>query len=393
MTTPHVADQPIPSLIHSDVEDDLRATLRAVLGERSSWQKVLARLDTPEQPYDDDLWKTLAQDLGLAGLLIPERFGGAGATEREAALVLEELGRFLTPVPYLASAVLATTALLSCCPWAESDVAGDLAALADGSTTATLAVSAHRAPTAAFPDTVTGVRTRGAGTGGTAMLTGTVPHVLAADRAELLIVPALLDGAPHLLLVRSTDPGVSVTRETCLDATRPLGTVVLKDAEARPLTGQNVAVAVLRHAVDTGVALLASEQLGAAEAAFEAAVDYLRTRHQFGRPIGSFQALRHRAADLWSELAAARGTARYAAACAAEDSADFPLSAALAAAHVGDIAVRVAEESLHLHGGIGFTWEHPAHLYVKRAMSSALMFGSPDQHYAELARLADIPGA
>lgn len=387
MTTRHATDSPFPSLIYSDVEDDLRATLRALLGERSSWQQVLARLDTPDRPYDDDLWKLLAQGLGLAGLLVPERFGGAGATEREAALVLEELGRFLTPVPYLASAVLATTALVRCHPWPEPDIADTVTALAAGATTATLAVSAHQAPGAAFPAAVTGVRTDGAMT-----VTGTVPQVLAADRADLLVVPVLVEAVPHLMLVHSTDPGVSATRETCLDATRPLGTLELRRAEARPVAEGEIAVGAVRHAVDTGVALLASEQLGTAEQAFETAVDYLRTRHQFGRPLGSFQALRHRAADLWSELTAARGTARYAAACAAENSDDFQLAAALAAAHVGDIAVHVTEESLHLHGGIGFTWEHPAHLYVKRAMSTALMFGSPDRHYAALARVADIPG-
>ncbi|WP_436775955.1 acyl-CoA dehydrogenase family protein [Yinghuangia sp. YIM S09857] len=388
MTPVRPADPPIPSLVHSDVEDDLRATLRALLGERSSWQRVLARLDSPDQPYDDDLWKVLAQDLGLSGLLIPERFGGAGATAREAAVVCEELGRFLTPVPYLASAVLATTAMLSCGPWAEPGIADDLGALAAGTTTATLAVPAQHAPDAEFPRNVTGVRSDGG-----LALTGTVSHVLAADLADLFVVPAIVDGAAHLALVRGDTDGVAVSRETVLDATRPLGTLELRGAEARVLADPVVAVGALRHTLDTGAALLASEQLGTAEQALDTAVEYLRTRHQFGRPIGSFQALRHRAADLWADLAAARGTARYAAACAAEDSGDFPLAAALASAHVGEIAVHTAEESLHLHGGIGFTWEHPAHLYLKRAMSASLMLGTPDHHYAALTDLADIPGA
>lgn len=388
MTTTSPANPPIPVLVNSDVEDDLRAALRSLLRDRSSWQRVLPRLDTPDEPYDDGLWDTLTRELGLAGLLVPEKFGGAGATAREAAVVLEELGRFLTPVPYLASAVLATTAMLSCSPWAGADIADDLAALAAGSGTATLAVSAHLGPDAAFPDAVTGVR-GGAGV----TLTGTVPHVLAADRADLLVVPCVVDGAPHLALVRTDGSGITASRETTLDGTRPLGTLELDRAEARVLAGPDVAAAALRHTLTTGAALLASEQLGAAEQAFETAVEYLRTRHQFGRPLGSFQALRHHAADLWSELAAARATARYAAACAADDSDDFPLAAALAAAHVGEIAVRTAEESLHLHGGIGFTWEHPAHLYVKRAMSASVMLGTPDRHYAALARFADIPGA
>jgi alkylation response protein AidB-like acyl-CoA dehydrogenase len=388
VTTTSPANPPIPVLVNSDVEDDLRAALRSLLRERSSWQRVLPRLDTPDEPYDEGLWDTLTRELGLAGLLIPEKFGGAGATAREAAVVLEELGRFLTPVPYLASAVLATTAMLSCSPWAEADIADDLAALAAGSGTATLAVSAHLGPDAAFPDAVTGVP----GSVGVT-LSGTVPHVLAADRADLLVVPYVVDGAPHLALVRAAGSGVVASRETALDGTRPLSTLELDGAEARVLAGPDVAAAALRHTLTTGAALLASEQLGTAEQAFETAVEYLRTRHQFGRPLGSFQALRHHAADLWSDLAAARATARYAAACAADDSDDFPLAAALAAAHVGEIAVRTAEESLHLHGGIGFTWEHPAHLYVKRAMSASVMLGTPDRHYAALAQFADIPGA
>lgn len=381
-------DPPIPSLLYSEIEDDLRATMRDLLSERSSWQQVLARLDTPDRPYDDDLWKVLAQDMGLAGLLIPENLGGAGATAREAALVLEVLGRFLTPVPYFASAVLATTAMLSCGPWAKADVADELGALAAGTITATLAVPAHHAPDAGFAATITGVRS-----GNGLALTGTVPHVLAADRADLLVVPALVDGAAYLALVRGGAPGVGTARETSLDATRPLSTLELRGTDARVLADPIVAVGALRYTLETGAALLASEQFGTAEQALDTAVEYLRTRHQFGRPIGSFQALRHRAADLWADLAAARGTARYAAACAAEDSDDFPLAAALAAAHVGEVAVRTTEESLHMHGGIGFTWEHPAHLYVKRAMSSALMFGSPDRHFAALAELADVPGA
>ncbi|NUS55558.1 MAG: acyl-CoA/acyl-ACP dehydrogenase [Streptomycetaceae bacterium] len=384
----------MPSLLYADIEEDLRATLRGLLADRCAWQDVLARVDTGE-PYDEALWKAVAEDLGLAGLLVPEAFGGAGATAREAAVALEELGRSVAPIPFLASAILATTALTACGASDARDAA--LGRLAAGTAVGTLAVPATMWPTTDFPLSVTGSPdspdSPGSPGNGRLLLTGAVTSVLAADRADLLVVPAVVDGAPRLALVEGTAPGLTRARTTTLDATRPVGTLTLDGVPAVVIADSGTAPAALRAALTAGAALLASEQLGVAERALEEAIGYLRTRHQFGRPIGSYQALRHRAADLWSDIAASRATARYAAAALADDSPDTPVAAALAQSYCADVAVHAAEDCVQLHGGIGFTWEHPAHLYVKRAMSSALLLGTADRHRAALAELVNLPPA
>jgi alkylation response protein AidB-like acyl-CoA dehydrogenase len=177
-----------------------------------------------------------------------------------------------------------------------------------------------------------------------------------------------------------------------LDLTRPLCDLTLVG-----VTGRRVAAGPDGHraaaaGLAAGAALLASEQLGLAQWCLDTTVEHVRTRHQFGRPVGSFQALRHRLADLWVELAQARAVARYAAACVAVDHPDTPVAAAVAQAFCGPVAVRAAEECVQLHGGIGFTWEHPAHLYLKRAKSAAIGFGTADRHRAALATLVDLPG-
>jgi hypothetical protein len=184
-----------------------------------------------------------------------------------------------------------------------------------------------------------------------------------------------------------------VTREavTTLDLTRPLYDVTFAEAPARLLASGDHAVAALTRALTVGAAVLASEQLGLAEAALEITVAYLKTRHQFGRLIGSYQALKHRAADLWGSVAQARAVARYAAACVADDDPDAPVAVALAQAYCSGVAVRAAEECVQLHGGIGFTWEHPAHLYLKRAKSASLALGTAAKHRRALGRLVNLP--
>ncbi|MCF2525743.1 acyl-CoA dehydrogenase family protein [Yinghuangia soli] len=376
----------IPSLLYTDVEDDLRATLRGLLADRCPWSDVLARVDTDE-PYDESLWKSVAEDLGLAGLLIPESLGGAGATAREAAVTLEELARAVAPIPYYPSAILATTALTASPASEARDNA--LPALAAGTAIATLTIPATTAPGAEFPASITG----SLDANGQLHLTGAATTVLAADRADLLVVPVLIDGEPHLALVDATAPGLTRTRATTLDATRPVGTITLDGVPATAIADPTQAPAALAHALVTGAALLASEQLGVAERSLEETVTYLKTRHQFGRPIGSYQALRHRAADLWADIAAARATARYAAAALAEGSDDAPIAASLAQAYCSDVAVHAAEECVQMHGGIGFTWEHPAHLYLKRAMSLSLLQGTPTHHRAALGGLVNLPSA
>jgi alkylation response protein AidB-like acyl-CoA dehydrogenase len=393
-------DRELPGLLYGEAEEELRAAVRDLLQERAGWSAVLARTETSE-PYDTGLWRVLAADVGCAGLLIPESHGGAGASYREAAVVAEEAGRAVAPVPYLGSAVVATAAALS---------AGDaelLSGLAEGTVTAALAVPFASKPSAALPGvsqqgttptgtspaaTVRVVSPQPGDAPGQARLTGVVAGVADALPASVLLVPA--DGVPSgLYAVEAGAPGLTVTPVVSLDQTRPLADLTLDGVPARLLASGPDAGRAVADALAAGAAMLAAEQLGVAERCLEMTVTYLKERYQFARPIGSFQALKHRAADLWVAISQARAASRYAAACLADGDADAPVAVALAKAACGDAATLAAQECVQLHGGIGFTWEHPAHLYLKRATSSSIGFGTPDWHRASLASLAGLPPA
>ena len=176
-----------------------------------------------------------------------------------------------------------------------------------------------------------------------------------------------------------------------LDLTRPIADLHLSRVAGRRLAGTAEGAAAVDAGLTAGAALLASEQLGVAEWCLDTTVAYLKERHQFARPIGSFQALKHRLADVWVELTQVRAVARYAAACAADGDADLPVAASLAQAFCSPAAVHAAEECVQLHGGIGFTWEHPAHLFLKRAKADAIAYGTADRHRARLGGLVDLP--
>ena len=311
----------------------------------------------------------------MAGLPVPEERGGAGASWREVAVVAEELGRAVAPVPFLGTAV-ATALLLGT---GEDDL---LAAVAAGERTAALAVGATRGAGRPVPVTV---ERQGAGD----LLQGTVTAVVDAVTADVLLVP-VSDPAGGIAIVEADGDGVTRTTAESLDMTRRLTDVTFDGAPARIVTGPGVDGAVDR-ALRIGAAILASEQLGLAERCLADTVAYLRERHQFGRQLASYQALKHRLADLWVAITQARATARYAARCAADDSPDLPIAAAVAAAHCSEVALLAAEEGLQLHGGIGFTWEHPAHLFLKRARADALLLGSADHHRSVLADLCALP--
>ena len=383
--------QRTPDLLYSEAERDLAGSLRSLLGSRCRPEDLLGRLggiDPGEtEPYDTGLWKTIAADLGCAGLLVPEEQHGAGASFREAATVAEELGRAVAPVPYLGSAVVATTALLA---------AGDDATvreLARGDVTAAVAIGFETGPAEAFPLTVrvSGPKSSD-GRAGLTRLRGRVRGVADALSADLLVVPA--DAVPHGLYVVGADAeGVRRTPVVSLDMTRQLCDVEFVDAPARPVVPGAQANQALAAATSAGAAAIASEQLGMAEKCLEMTVTYVQERRQFARPVGSFQGLKHRLADLWVGLTQARAVARYAAGCLADGDNDAPLAVALAKSYCGDLAVRAAEECVQMHGGIGFTWEHPAHLYLKRAKAASIAFGTSDAHRVSLARLADLPGA
>ncbi|HTW05306.1 MAG TPA: acyl-CoA dehydrogenase family protein [Streptosporangiaceae bacterium] len=370
-----------PDLLYGEAETALRAAVRSLFDDRCAWPDVLARTETA-QTYDTGLWRLLAADLGAAGLLVAEASGGAGASFREAAVVAEEAGRAVAPVPFLGSAVVATTALLS---------AGDdelLAGLAAGTTTAALAVPFESGPAAPAPTARIGSSRPGESG---YRLSGTVRGVADALPADVLLVPA--DGVPYgLYAVPASEAGVTLEPVVSLDMTRQLADLTLDGAPGRRVASGDAARQAVAAGLAAGAAVLASEQLGVAERCLEMTVAYLKERRQFARPVGSFQALKHRVADVWVGVTQARAAARYAAACLAEDDPDAPVAVALAKAACSDVAVRAAQECLQLHGGIGFTWEHPTHLYLKRAKSSSIGFGTADRHRATLAGLADLPG-
>jgi alkylation response protein AidB-like acyl-CoA dehydrogenase len=384
-----------PDLLYSEVEEDLRASVRALLADRCPPSAVLARCEDAT-PHDTGLWQTLARDVGVAGLLVPEELGGQGASAREAAVVLEELGACVAPVPFLSSAVLAVSALLGC-PGAREE----LGLLAAGEATGTLAVPLSAAPGAPFPRGVT-ADTTGADEQD-ALLTGRVTSVADAAVAGLFVVPALGHDGPGLYVVQAGSRGLAVAPAVPLDLTRPIADLTLDRVPARRVAGPGAAEAALTRALLTGAGLLASEQLGIAQWCLETTVAYLKERTQFGRPVGSFQAIKHRVADLWLELVSARAAARAAAdalatpfhgpAVRADSAPETAVAVALAQAYCAPAAVRAAEECIQLHGGIGMTWEHPAHLFLKRAKADEIALGTPGRHRAALAELAGLPAA
>jgi len=375
--------QPL-DLLYGETENELRAAVRSVLEDKAAWPDVLARTETAET-YDSALWHTLAADIGLAGLLIPEAHGGAGASYREAAVVAEEIGRAIAPVPFLGSAVVATTALLS-----PGD-AGLLAELASGAVTAALAVPFAAGPASLPAATVRLEASRPGDEAGTYRLSGQVPGVADALPAGLLLVPA--DGVPYgLYAVRVSGGGVGTTPVVSLDQTRQLADLTFDGALARQVAAGTQAEAAVRAALLAGAGVLASEQFGLADRALELTVAYVRERRQFARPVGGFQAIKHRLADLWVAVSQARAVARAAAdRLSQQNEAETELTVALAKAACSDTALKAAQEMVQLHGGIGFTWEHPAHLFLKRAKADSIGFGTADAHRASLARLANLP--
>ncbi|MFH9609527.1 acyl-CoA dehydrogenase family protein [Streptomyces sp. NPDC017448] len=360
-----------PDLLYSQDEEDLRSAVRALLADRAAAPAVIAATESGT-PYDPQLWASLAGGIGAAGLLVPEEFGGQGASHREAAVVLEELGRSVAPAPYLTSSVVATETLLAL-GGGDGPAAALLRELASGARTAVLAVPFATPP--AGPGAPLG------------SLDGTVRGVADAQAADVLLVPT----AEGLYAVEASDPGVTVEPLVPLDLTRPLAAVTLNGTAGTPLADAAAGAAAVRRGLLAGAGLLASEQLGLAEWCLTETVRYTRERHQFNRPVGSFQALKHRMAQLWLEVVSARAAARNAADALATGGSDAPLAVAVAQAYCSGVAVHAAEECVQLHGGIGMTWEHPAHLYLKRAKADSLAYGTAGSHRRAVAELAELP--
>jgi alkylation response protein AidB-like acyl-CoA dehydrogenase len=366
-------------LLSSDVEDELRASVRGLLTNRCPHSAVVPVYDG-DRSLVRPLWKALSADLGLAGLLVPEGRGGAGASAREAAVVLEELGRAAAPVPFLTSSVVAATVLLVAEPGGPADAL--VAPLAAGDLTAALVVPLPTPPGAEVPAVTVDDDGR---------LSGRVSSVAGALEADVLLVPAAgRDGTSvHAVLVADA----TIAPVTSLDMTRQLADVTFERTAGERVLAAPAGAAAVRRGLETGAALLASEQVGIAQWCLATTVAYLKERRQFGRVVGGFQALKHRLADLYVATESAAAAARYAAVTTAVEDPDRAVARAVASAFCGDVAVRAAEEAIQLHGGIGMTWEHPAHLYLKRAKADQIAFGTPGFHRAQLAELVDLASA
>ncbi len=374
-TEPTSSDLNRLNLLYTDVEGSLRESLHDLLTARCTPERVVAVYDG-DRELGLGLWRSLSVDLGLAGLLVPQDRDGAGATAREAAVVLEELGRFVAPVPFLTSAIVATTALL------HGDDDETLGQLAAGGRTAALVVPFSASATSFRPT----IRAQRDGT-----LSGRVTSVVGALEADLLVVPVSTEDGVELHTIEAAAAGVSVVPVVSLDMTRQLADLDFSGARSTQVTAAESGDAAVRDALELGAALLASEQLGVAQWCLDHTVSYLRDRKQFGRPVGGFQAIKHRLADLYVVVESARAAARYAAVTATDDHPDRRVAASLAQAYCSEVAVKAAEECVQLHGGIGMTWEHPAHLYLKRAKADQIAFGSAGAHRLRLGELVGLP--
>ncbi|TVZ97844.1 acyl-CoA dehydrogenase family protein [Streptomyces sp. BK340] len=363
-------------------QDEIRRALRELLHKHGGAEALRAAVDSPAG-YDPALWSALAGRLGLPGLALPEAYGGVGCSATELALACEETGRTLAPSPLLATSVLAAPLILAL--GTEEQRTALLPRLAAGTLTAALAVPGP-ALTAALALTggndgqwagggrAGGVQARQGDEGW--RLYGQADQVLDGHSAGLLVVAAHTGGYTRsrtlLFLVAGDAVGVVRARQTALDATRPQGRIQLRDVPAEVLgqAGQDVLPA-LAGLGDTVAAVLAAEAVGAADRALERTVEYVGQREQFGRAIGSFQAVKHRLADVYVGVQAARSAAYY----AAWATANGEHLGGLALAQALEALRSAAGEAIQLHGGIGFTWEHEAHLYFKRAAGDELLFG------------------
>jgi alkylation response protein AidB-like acyl-CoA dehydrogenase len=361
----------------TEEQEQLRDSVRRFMADQAPLKRVRELMET-EDGTDMSVWEQAGRQLGLQGLAIPEEYGGAGFSFAEQAIVLEEMGAALYGGPYLASAVLAATALLASPD--EQARRHLLPDIASGETIATLAFTEDDGswdPGA--------IRLSAVADGPGWKLDGHKSFVLNGGTAGLILVAAATDGGLSLFAVEGDADGLRRTALPTLDQTRKLARLEFTGVSGRLIGSPGDAAAVLDRTLDVAAIALAAEQLGGAQQALDMAVEYAKIRHQFGRAIGSFQAIKHRCADLLLEVESLRSAVGYAAAAVAEGSEEIPVLASLVKAYASETYFHVTAENIQIHGGIGFTWEHDAHLYFKRAKSSELFLGDGSYHRERLA--------
>jgi alkylation response protein AidB-like acyl-CoA dehydrogenase len=371
----------------SPEQEELRRTVRQFL-DKTSPEAEVRRMMATERGYDADAWHRMADELGLLGMAIPEEHGGAGAGFTELGIVAQEMGRALFCGPFLGTAVLTAAALLESADgaaqrrWLPAIAAGELIATlalpgtlprgdgSDGQPAWEVAARPASMPRADAPDDW--------------VLDGTAGFVLDGHVADLILVPAAAPEGTSLFSVRGTAPGLARALLPAFDATRKHARLRFSGTPATLIGPAGGAAAALARVFDLGCVALACEQVGVAERALDMARDYALLRTQFGRPIGSFQAVKHKLADVLLEVEAARSAAWYGLWAADARPDELPAVASIAKATCSAAAYLATAENVQVHGGIGDTWEHPAHLYFRRATTSRMWLGDPAGHYERL---------
>jgi alkylation response protein AidB-like acyl-CoA dehydrogenase len=371
----------------SEEQEQLREHVRRFMEDKSPSAEVRRLMETTEG-YDPAIWQQMAQELGLQSLHIPEEFGGQGFTFIELGIVLEEMGRVLLCAPYFSTVVLAANAIMNAgTPDQQKQL---LPGIASGETIATLAFTEPNGKWDA-----SGITMEAKGSGDSYTLDGTKHFVIDGHNADLIVVVARTAGSGgeegiSFFTVDADASGLTRTPLSTMDQTRKQARLDFSGVPATPLGEPGSGWAALSKTLDQAAVALANEMVGGAQKVLEMSVDYAKVRVQFGRPIGSFQAIKHKCADMLLEVESGKSAAYYASWAAAEDNEELPVVASLAKAYCSDAYFHAAAENIQIHGGIGFTWEHDAHLYFKRAKSSEILLGDATYHRELLAQRIGI---
>ena len=359
----------------TDEQHQLRETVSRFLSDSSTTQNIRNLMDS-DLGYEPDVFKSLVQDLGLGGVHVPEEYGGAGLSYVELCIVLEELGRNLLPSPYLASCVLATNVLLQ--NGTQDQRAEWLPLLVSGQKVATVAI---------YENDKLSTLTHVSQAVVNGKFSGSKHFVIDGANADILILTALdagnVDGLPRFWLVDASAPGINRSPVDSIDSTRQLARIDFEDVAVEPI-GVKSTKNSLSHYLDTVYVALANEMVGGAQALLDSAVEYSKTRVQFGRTIGSMQAIKHKCADLLLEVELARSAAYVAAHSVSEKHTELLQHACIAKACANDAYMKAAADAIQVHGGIGFTWDNDTHLWFKRAKSSQVLFGVSEFHRDQL---------
>ncbi len=365
----------------SEEQETLREFVRNFLEEKSAEAAVREQMET-DDGFDPDVWQQMSEQMGLQSLIVPEEFGGQGFGYVELIVVLEEMGRALLCAPFFSSVVLAANTLIHS---GDETAKADLLPKIASGTIATLAFTEENGKW-----DESGITMQASESANGYTLDGSKMYVLDGNTAEIILVAAKTANGVSLFHVDAGADGLTRTSLATMDQTRKQSKLDFSGTPATLIGEEGKGWDTLSTVLDLAAVGLAAEQVGGAQMCLDMAVEYAKVRVQFGRPIGSFQAIKHKCADMLLEVESAKSAAYYAGWCAAEMNDELPSTASLAKAYCSEAYFHAAAENIQIHGGIGFTWEHPAHLYFKRAKSSELLFGDPTYHRELLAQRIGI---